>query len=76
MLLDTDAESLRGSALTVSGPSAAVQAFAGQHELLHNESLGGHSRAVVRLRRGADGDSARAAGSRGNRRICSNWSSP
>jgi ABC-2 type transport system ATP-binding protein len=62
VLLDADAESLRGSALTVSGPSAAVQAFARQHELLHTESLGGHSRAVVRLRSGADGDSARAAG--------------
>ena len=26
-----------------------MQAFARQHELLHTESLGGHSRAVVRL---------------------------
>jgi ABC-2 type transport system ATP-binding protein len=62
VLLDADAESLRGSALTVTGPSPAVQALAGQHELLHSESLGGHSRAVVRLRPGADGDSAGAAG--------------
>ncbi|NEK58889.1 ABC transporter ATP-binding protein [Geodermatophilus sabuli] len=62
VLLDTDAESLRDSALTVSGPSAAVQAFAGRHELLHTETLGGHSRAVVRLGPGADGEDARAAG--------------
>src|SRR5918998_6490919 len=49
VLLDADAESLRGSAVTVSGPGDKVQAFARQHELLHSESLGGHSRAVVRV---------------------------
>ena len=47
VLLDADAESLRGSALTVTGPGEKVQAFARRHELLHSESLGGHSRAVV-----------------------------
>jgi ABC-2 type transport system ATP-binding protein len=62
VLLDTDAESLRGSALTVTGPGEKVAAFAGRHELLHSESLGGHSRAVVRLRNGADSDDAAAAG--------------
>src|SRR3954447_22351538 len=50
VLLDADAECLRGSALTVTGPQDEVAAFAGRHELLHTESLGGHSRAVVRLR--------------------------
>jgi ABC-2 type transport system ATP-binding protein len=54
VLLDADAESLRGSALTVTGPRAAVTAFADRHELLHTESLGGHSRAVVRLHGPAD----------------------
>ncbi|SOE00000.1 ABC transporter ATP-binding protein [Blastococcus haudaquaticus] len=54
VLLDTDAESLRDSALTVSGPVDKVQAFARQHELLHTESLGGHSRAVVRVGGAAD----------------------
>jgi ABC-2 type transport system ATP-binding protein len=62
VLLDADAESLRDSALTVSGPADAVQAFARRHELLHSESLGGHSRAVVRLVAGADAEDARAAG--------------
>ena len=62
VLLDADAESLRGSALTVTGPRAAVAAFSGRHELLHSESVGGHSRAVVRLRNGAAGDDATAAG--------------
>lgn len=62
VLLDADAESLRGSALTVTGPTGKVSAFAARHELLHTETLGGHSRAVVRLRNGADGDDAAAAG--------------
>src|SRR3954453_13343913 len=62
VLLDADAESLRGRALTVTGPKDKVAAFAGRHELLHTESLGGHSRAVVRLLGGADGEDAHAAG--------------
>ncbi|TKJ30744.1 ABC transporter ATP-binding protein [Blastococcus sp. CCUG 61487] len=62
VLLDADAESLRGTALTVTGPAAQVSAFAGRHELLHTETLGGHSRAVVRLRDGADVDDVAAAG--------------
>ena len=62
VLLDADAESLRGTALTVTGPKAKVDAFAGRQEVLHTESLGGHSRAVVRLRDGADGDDAADAG--------------
>ena len=39
VLLDADAESLRGSALTVTGPAGEGAAFAGRHELLHSESL-------------------------------------
>jgi ABC-2 type transport system ATP-binding protein len=62
VLLDADAESLRGAALTVTGPREEVAAFGGRHEVLHTESLGGHSRAVVRLREGTRGDDAAAAG--------------
>jgi ABC-2 type transport system ATP-binding protein len=62
VLLDADADSLRGSALTVTGPRDAVAAFAGRHELLHTESLAGHSRAVVRLRTVDGTDDAAAAG--------------
>ncbi|MGY1635304.1 ABC transporter ATP-binding protein [Geodermatophilus sp. SYSU D00742] len=62
VLLDADAESLRGSALTVTGPRDRVAAFAAANELLHTETLGSTSRAVVRLRPGTDGDDARAAG--------------
>src|SRR5690349_19031226 len=39
VLLDADAESLRDTAATVSGPGEQVQSFARQHELLHSESL-------------------------------------
>jgi ABC-2 type transport system ATP-binding protein len=62
VLLDADAESLRGTALTVTGPRDRVAAFGGRHEVLHTESLGGHSRSVVRLLGGADGTDATAAG--------------
>ena len=62
VLLDADAEQLRDSALTVSGPGDKVLAFARQHELLHTESLGGHSRAVVRV---PDAAARRAAGGQG-----------
>jgi ABC-2 type transport system ATP-binding protein len=49
VVLDADAESLRASAVTVTGPTTAVRAFATAHDLLLTEQLGGHSRAVVRL---------------------------
>ncbi|MGY1815088.1 ABC transporter ATP-binding protein [Blastococcus sp. SYSU D00820] len=62
VLLDADAESLRGTALTVTGTTDKVAAFAARHDLLHTETLGGHSRAVVRLRNGGNGDDAAAAG--------------
>jgi ABC-2 type transport system ATP-binding protein len=55
LVLDTDAESVRGSAVTVRGPSERLHAFADQHELLHEENLAGSGRAVVRLRPGGDG---------------------
>ena len=54
VLLDADAESLRDSAVTVTGPTDKVEAFARRQELLHAESLGGHSRAVFRITGAAD----------------------
>jgi ABC-2 type transport system ATP-binding protein len=54
VLLDADADSLRGSAVTVVGPRDRVTAFADRHELLHMESLAGSGRAVVRLTEGTD----------------------
>ena len=62
VLLDADAESLRGSAVTVTGPSDRVAAFGRQHEPLHTEPLAGRSRSVVRLAGGSDADEAGDAG--------------
>jgi len=62
VILDADAESLRDSAVTVTGRVDEVQAFAQKHELLHTESLGGHSRAVVRIDGPADRRAAAAQG--------------
>src|SRR3954452_9764125 len=45
VLLDGADEPLRDSPLTVMGLPDKVHSFARQHELLHTESLGGHSRA-------------------------------
>jgi ABC-2 type transport system ATP-binding protein len=62
VVLDEDADALRGSAVTVTGPTPAVAAFASEHDLLHRESLGGHSRAVVRLRDDDEADDPSAFG--------------
>ena len=50
ILLDADAETLRASAVTVTGPARQVATFASAHELLTTESMAGQSRAVVRTR--------------------------
>ncbi|MCZ2831048.1 ABC transporter ATP-binding protein [Modestobacter sp. VKM Ac-2986] len=50
VLVDSDAETLRASALTVVGPARQVATFASVHELLTSESMAGQSRAVVRTR--------------------------
>ncbi|WP_299959802.1 ABC transporter ATP-binding protein [uncultured Modestobacter sp.] len=50
VLLDADAETLRVSALTVTGPARQVATFGSAHELLTTESLAGQSRAIVRTR--------------------------
>jgi ABC-2 type transport system ATP-binding protein len=62
VVLDADAESLRASAVTVSGPGDRVLAFARDHELLHAETLGGHARAVIRTRDAAAASSAASVG--------------
>src|SRR5690242_15082380 len=49
IVLDDDADSLRASAVTVSGPRDRVEAFGARHDVLHRETLGGSARAVVRL---------------------------
>jgi ABC-2 type transport system ATP-binding protein len=54
VLLDADAETLRATALTVSGPARQVATFGSVHEVLHTESMAGQARAVVRT--GSAGD--------------------
>ena len=41
ILMDQDAEELRGSAVAVSGPAELVDQFTAGYELLHRETLGG-----------------------------------
>ena len=48
VLLDADAETLRATALTVTGPARQVATFGAAHQLLQTESMAGQSRAVVR----------------------------
>ena len=48
VLLDADAETLRATALTVSGPARQVATFGAAHDLVRSESLAGQSRAVIR----------------------------
>jgi ABC-2 type transport system ATP-binding protein len=50
ILMDEDAESLRGRAVSVSGPVDAVEAYAAGHEVLHRQKLGGHVRIALRER--------------------------
>jgi ABC-2 type transport system ATP-binding protein len=47
VLLDTDAESLRGEAVAVTGPAEAVERFAAGHRELHRERIGGSLRVTL-----------------------------
>jgi len=63
VLVADDAEVLRGSGVTVTGPSAAVEAFVAGRRVLATQRLGGTTRATVHGRLGAGDDAtARAAG--------------
>ncbi|XEC96141.1 ATP-binding cassette domain-containing protein [Paenibacillus tarimensis] len=48
LLLNEDAETLRGSAFTATGPKSKVETFAAGREALHTESVGGLSSLTVR----------------------------
>jgi ABC-2 type transport system ATP-binding protein len=58
IVLDEDAEVLRGSATTIVGPRAAVDAFTASREVLHRDGIGGLATATVA---GLDADDRRAA---------------
>ena len=47
ILIDEDADVLRGQAVTVTGPTAAVKAFAEGYTELHREELGGFLRVTL-----------------------------
>ncbi|WP_369132192.1 ABC transporter ATP-binding protein [Modestobacter sp. I12A-02662] len=49
VLLDADAESLRATALTVSGPATTVATFGAVHRVLRTESMAGQARAIVQV---------------------------
>jgi ABC-2 type transport system ATP-binding protein len=47
VLIDTDAESLRGEAVAVTGPAEVVERFAAGHDELHRERIGGSLRVTL-----------------------------
>ena len=47
VIIDSDAESLRGSATTVVGKRSDVEAFAARREILHRDGIGGIATVTV-----------------------------
>ncbi|AMB57911.1 ABC transporter ATP-binding protein [Microterricola viridarii] len=47
IIIDAEAEDLRGSATTIAGTRSAVDAFTAGRELLHRESIGGLASATI-----------------------------
>lgn len=61
IIIDSSADDLRGSAITVAGRSSAVDAFVDGREVLHRDRLGGLASATVgRLTDAERADAARA----------------
>jgi len=62
VIVDEDADALRGSATTVVGPRAGVEAFVGGREVLHRDGLGGLASVTVGRLSDAERAEAVAAG--------------
>ena len=62
IIIDEDADELRGSATTVSGTKAAVDAFVHSREILHRDALGGLSTVTVGKLSPAEQKTAKEAG--------------
>jgi ABC-2 type transport system ATP-binding protein len=62
IIIDENADALRGSATTISGARAAVDAFVGARTVLHREGLGGLASVTVESLTAADRGAAAAAG--------------
>jgi ABC-2 type transport system ATP-binding protein len=59
LVVDEDAETLRGQAVTLVGPAEAAEKFGSTHEVLHRDQMGATARVTLRGRFDAD-DRARA----------------
>jgi len=62
LIVDSDAEELRGSAVVVSGLRSTVDAFAAGREVLHRDGIGGLASATVARLTDAERAEAAAAG--------------
>jgi ABC-2 type transport system ATP-binding protein len=62
IIIDEDAETLRGSATSVVGTRTAVDAFVGQREVLHRDGIGGLASVTVAGLSPAERRDAAAAG--------------
>ena len=62
IIVDKDAEELRGQATTLAGPAAAVERFVAGRDVLHTERLGGLATATVGALGAADRATAAEAG--------------
>ncbi|MHC5797188.1 ABC transporter ATP-binding protein [Lacisediminihabitans sp. FW035] len=62
VIIDEDAESLRGSATNVVGPKASVDAFLAGRDILHRDGIGGLASATVEGFSAEDRRDATAAG--------------
>lgn len=62
IIIDADAEDLRGSAVDVVGPRGAVDAFVDGREVLHRTALGGLASATIARLDTAEREAARDAG--------------
>jgi ABC-2 type transport system ATP-binding protein len=62
IIIDSSSDDLRGSASTVAGARATVDAFVAGREVLHREQLGGLSSVTVRRLSEADRAAAVQAG--------------
>lgn len=62
IIIDEDADELRGSAATLAGTKSAVDAFLGKREVLRRESIGGLTSVTVEHLTASDRAAAKAAG--------------
>jgi ABC-2 type transport system ATP-binding protein len=62
IIIDSPADTLRGSVTNVVGPAAAVDTFVGKREVLHRDGIGGLASVTVAALSAAEVSAARSAG--------------